>query len=54
MTNFTAYVGAEKRWIEIRPLYTFRPGKCPELSGEFLIYSNERRNRIGELQPVAN
>ncbi|HEY5325388.1 MAG TPA: hypothetical protein VIJ27_00160 [Mucilaginibacter sp.] len=54
INNYTAYVGKQKRWIEIRPLYTWTPGKCPELSGEYIIYSNAKRNAIGELQHEAN
>jgi len=54
MNNFTLYIGPHKRWIEIRPLYISEPGKWPELSGEYIIYSNDRRNPIGELQPEHN
>jgi hypothetical protein len=54
INDFTAYIGAQKRWIEVRPLYTFATGKWPELTGEYIIYSNDSRTDIGELQKEAN
>jgi hypothetical protein len=44
-TNFTVYIGKQKRWVEIRPL-----GR----NGEYLVYSNDKRNPIGELRQEAN
>jgi len=54
LNNFTAYIGEQKRWIEVRPLYTSLRGESPELTGEYVIYSNARRNSIGELQQEVN
>ena len=54
INNFTAYIGTQKRWIEVRPIHIPaipHDGLWNELSCEFIIYSNEMRNKIGELQP---
>ncbi len=57
MNNLTTYIGTHKRWIEIGPINI--PNIPADriwdgLSCEFIIYSNEKRNRIGELQPEYN
>ena len=54
MKNFTTYIGAHQRWIEVRRIRIPAipdDGIWNELTCEFIIYSNEMRNKIDELKP---
>ena len=54
LTPFIAYIGEQKRWVEIRPVY-FPPSTAFEhLPDEYIIYSNDTRNAIGELRQGSN
>jgi hypothetical protein len=54
LTPFTAYIGEHARWVEIRPVYLLPPTAPEQLPDEYIIYSNDKRNAIGELQIEAN